>query len=336
MLGSLDPNGRQLDSLRGGISSLLKICVVSPSNQPGINVEFMFVQVGVKSADVDYLGNCGNLSSVIGPFAVDSGVFRPVEKDGGGQNVTVRVFNTNMGKVIESTFPVCGDEAVVSGDFVIDGVAGCVAQVKLDFVDPAGAKTGKMLPTGSVMDCIDGIQATCVDVGNPSVFVVVEELRVNEVMLPDEMQKMSGLLKRLEWIRQKAVMKMGMADTLEKVPALIPKICFVSWPCSHTLLSGEELDGSSVDVVVRAISVGQPHQVLLIMTSLSLAVAAKIPGSVVNQYVRHGAGEKEDLVIGHLSGKILVGAKVSAGGEVKRATVYRTARRLMDGVVYWK
>lgn len=342
-MGSPDPNGRQLDGLGGGISSLSKICVVGPpKSQSGAagtvehdaDVEFTFVQVGVKNSDIDYSGNCGNLSSAIGPFAVDAGIVNKcVGNDG---DVTVRIYNTNTGKVIESTFPVSGGEAVASGGFAIDGVAGTGAKVKLDFMQPGGSKTGKMLPTGNVVDTIDGVQATCVDVGNPSIFVAAEELGINGTMLPDETQNVPGLLARLESIRQKATMMMGMADTPEQVPASIPKICFVSRPSSHELLSGKELTEDSVDVVVRAISVGQPHRAMPITTSLSLAVAAKIPGSVVNEYVRSGVENKEELTIGHSSGKLVVGAKLDASGEVERATVYRTARRLMDGMVYWK
>ncbi|EFW14419.1 hypothetical protein D8B26_008275 [Coccidioides posadasii str. Silveira] len=333
IMGSPDPNGRQLDGLGGGISSLSKICVVGPPTRPGVDVEFTFVQVGVKNSDIDYSGNCGNLSSAVGPFAVDSGIFRPLKDSG---DVSVRIFNTNTGKVIESTFPVCDGEAVAQGDFAIDGVAGTASKVKLDFMNPGGSKTGGMLPTGNVVDCIDGIRATCVDVGNPSVFVSAEELGIDGTILPDETQNMPGLLERLESIRQKATMMMGMADSPEEVPASIPKICFVSQRNSHMLLSGERLEADSVDVVVRAISVGQPHKALPITTSLSLAVAAKIPGSIVHQHARSGVENKEELVIGHPSGKLVVGAKLDDNGEVERATVYRTARRLMDGIAYWK
>ncbi|EEP82881.1 conserved hypothetical protein [Uncinocarpus reesii 1704] len=333
VMGSPDSNGRQLDGLGGGISSLSKICVVGPSDRPGIDVEFTFVQVGVKSTDIDYSGNCGNLSSAIGPFAVDSGIIRPTCEYG---DVTVRIYNTNTDKVIEATFPVHGGEALAHGDFAIDGVAGTAAKVKLDFIKPSGSKTGKMLPTGNVVDYFDGIRTTCVDVGNPSVFVSAEELGVSGTILPDETQNVPGLLDRLESIRQQATMKMGMASTPREVPASIPKICFVSQPSSHSLLSGEILDGDSVDVVVRAISVGQPHRALPITTSLSLAVAAKIQGSVVNQLVRASVEDKEELVIGHSSGKLVVGASIKADGEVEKASVYRTARRLMDGIIYWK
>ncbi|KAI1961201.1 SUMO1 sentrin specific peptidase 8 [Ophidiomyces ophidiicola] len=333
VMGSPDPNGRQLDGIGGGISSLSKICVVGPSSRPGVDVDFTFVQVGVKNSDLDYSGNCGNLSSAIGPFAVDSGIFLPDVQRG---EATVRIFNTNTGKIINATFPVFDREAVAYGDFAIDGVAGTAAKIQLDFMNPGGSKTGKMLPTGQVVDCIDGVRATCVDVGNPSVFLSAEELGVDGTILPDDTQNVPGLLQRLESIRQKATMMMGMARSPGEVPASIPKIGFVSPPSSHSLLSGEKLDESSVDVVVRAISVGQPHRALPITTSLSLAAAAKIPGSIVNQYLRPGAEKKEELVIGHSSGKLVVGARIGDDGEVERATVYRTARRLMEGTVYWK
>src|SRR5436190_4095783 len=333
VIGSPDPNGRQLDGLGEGISSLSKICVVSPSMRPGIQVDFTFVQVGVKNTDVDYSGSCGNMTSAIGPFAIDSGLIRVAEC---ATMATVRIYNTNTDKIIDSTFPVSEGEAVAQGQFAIDGVSGTGSRIQLDFLSPAGSKTGKLLPTGNIVDTFDGIKTCCIDVGNPSVFAAAEDLGIHGAMLPDETQKHTNLLERLEAIRQQAANAMGIAKSRATVPASIPKICFVSLPSTHALLSGELLDRSSVDVVVRAISVGQPHRALPITTGLSVSVAARIPGSIVHACIPGRSAKKEELTIGHPSGRLVVGAKFNNRGDVEKATVFRTARRLMEGKVFWK
>ncbi|KAJ9264723.1 PrpF protein [Paecilomyces variotii] len=333
-IGSPDLNGRQLDGMGGGVSSLSKICVVAPSDRPDAQVDFTFVQVGVKNSGIDYAGNCGNMTSAIGPFAVDSGIVDPAETEG---LTTVQLYNTNTDKVIHVTFPVSDGEAVADGDFSIDGVSGSAAKIQLDFIDPAGSKTGKLLPTGNTVDIFDGIRSTCIDVGNPCIFIKAEDLGVDGTMLPDDTQVHPGLLERLESIRRQATVAMGISKTLEEVPPSIPKICFVSQPKSHKLISGEELHESSVDVVVRAISTGQPHRALPITSGLSVSAAAKLPGSVLSECLTGDLGDREELRIGHPSGKLVVGAKYSDDGKkLERATVFRTARRLMEGKVFWK
>lgn len=331
-IGSPDPNGRQLDGMGGGISSLSKICVVAPSQRDDAQIDFTFVQVGVKDSRIDYSGNCGNMSSAIGPFAVDSGLINPGE----GSSATVSLYNTNTDKIIHATFPVSDKEAVADGDFAIDGVAGTGAKIQLDFIDPAGSKTGKLLPTGNMVDVIDGMRVTCIDAGNPCVFVKAEDLGVDGTILPHDTDARPDLLGTLESLRKKATIAMGMAQTAEDVPPSIPKICFVSKPSSHKLLSGETLDPDSVDIVVRAISIGQPHKALPITSGLCVSAAAKLAGSVVNECLAEGSAEKAELVIGHPSGKLVVGASYNESGKLEKSTVFRTARRLMEGRVYWK
>lgn len=333
-MGSPDPNGRQLDGMGGGISSLSKICVVAPSEHPEAQVDFTFVQVGVKDNGVDYSGNCGNMSSAIGPFAVDSGII-PLQ-DGYSGPFTVRLYNSNTKKLIHSTFHVSDGEAVAEGDFAIDGVSGTAAKVQLDFVRPGGSKTGKLLPTGNVIDTIAGIQVTCIDAGNPCVFLTAKELGLNGTMLPDEIDSRPDLLNQLERIRREATVLMGMVKTPEEAPASIPKICFVSPPTVHRLLSGELLDAANVDVVVRAISTGQPHKALPITSGLCISAAAKLKGSVVHDCLKDGADKEAELTIGHPSGKLVVGATYNEDGTLEKSTVYRTARRLMEGKVFWK
>ena len=312
--------------------------MIGPSARPGVDVDFTFVQIGIRDGEVDWSGNCGNLLACVGPWAVDRGVVRVAEEFEG--EVSLRVYNTNTDKLIETTFPVFrGEAAVAYGGFGIDGVAGTGARVKLDFLDPAGSKTGSMFPTGSLVDEIDSVRVTCVDVGNPSIFLRADEVGVPGTILPEDWDE--GVLKRLEGIRVRAAVKMGMGPE-EEVPPSIPKVCILSTSSKHALLSGEMLAEDQVDIVARCISVGQPHKALPITAGLALGAAAEVEGTIVREVVAASMRERsgEDLVIGHASGKLDVGARFVDGetGErvLERVTVFRTARRLMEGAVFWK
>jgi len=330
-IGSPDPNGRQLDGLGGGISSLSKVCVVGPSSHPDADVDYTFAAIGVKNLDVDYSSNCGNMTSAIGPFAVDMGL---VAGKGKGE-VTVRIHNTNTGKLIHSTFPVMEGEAAASGTFAIDGVAGMAAKIELAFINPAGSKTGKLLPTGNVTDTFDGLETTCIDAGNPCVFIQAEDVDVDGTILPDEVDVHPTLLSTLDSIRRQAAVAMGLCTDEASAPGSIPKIAMVSRRKSHKLLSGEIIDGSSIDLVVRALSVGQPHRAVPITVAMAIAAAANIEGSTVHANVSSQRVDPGGITLGHSSGKIMVGAKFDDSGSLIHATVFRTARRLMDGYVYW-
>ncbi|KAH6679418.1 PrpF protein [Halenospora varia] len=330
-IGSPDPNGRQLDGLGGGISSLSKICIVGPSTHPNADVDYTFAAIGVKDNSVDYSSNCGNMLSAIGPWAVDYGVV-----DANEGETTVRIHNTNSGKIIHSTFPVIEGEAATQGGFSIDGVAGTAAKIRLAFINPAGSKTGKLLPTGNVVDVFDGLEVSCVDAGNPCVFVQADSIGAEGTILPDELDSKPILLKALDQIRRKASVAMGISKTLENTPGSIPKIAMVSKPGYHRLLSREETSENDMDLIVRALSVGQPHRAIPITVSLAIAAAANIEGSVVNRCVSSERVDPEGITLSHPTGKMVVGAEFDARGHLTNATVFRTARRLMDGLVYWK
>ncbi|KAH8684541.1 PrpF protein [Tricladium varicosporioides] len=330
-IGSPDPNGRQLDGLGGGISSLSKICVVGPSTHPDADVDYTFAAIGVKNNDVDYSSNCGNMLSAIGPFAVDYGVVDPIEGE-----TTVRIHNTNSGKIIHSTFPVIEGEAAAQGDFSIDGVAGTAAKIRLAFINPAGSKTGKLLPTGNVVDVFDGLEVSCVDAGNPCVFVQADSIGTKGTILPDELDSKPLILEALEQIRCKASVAMGISKTVEDTPSSIPKIAMVSKPCYHRLLSLSETSENDMDLIVRALSVGQPHRAIPITVSLAIAAAANIEGSVVSRCVSGERVNPDGITLSHPTGKMVVGAEFDKQGHLTNANVFRTARRLMDGLVYWK
>ncbi|KAL2816404.1 PrpF protein [Aspergillus cavernicola] len=327
VIGSPDPYGRQLDGLGGGISSLSKVCVVGAPTHPDADIDYTFVALGVKNSDVDYSSNCGNMVSAVGPFAVDSGLFAAHQLAG---SAIVRIHNTNTGKIIHATFPLVGGEAAAKGDLDIDGVAGSGAPIQLDFINPAGSRTGKLLPTGAVKDTFDGVEASCVDVANPCVFVRAEDLNVPGTLTPDEISTTPGLLTRLDSIRRQAGVRMGLASTPETVPGSVPKIGMVSSPSQDSKVP------TRVDLVVRALSVGQPHKAVPITVALALATAARLPGSTVADVTSSNPVDPAGITIGHASGNILVGATFGADGGLESATVFRTARRLFEGRIFWK
>lgn len=336
VIGSPDPYGRQLDGLGGGISSLSKVCVVGESSHRNADVDYTFVSLGIKNTDVDYSSNCGNMISAVGPFAVDSRLFPLARAD--ADAASVRIHNTNTGKVIHSSFPVVDGEAASSGDFSIDGVAGTAARVQLDFIDPAGSATGKLLPTGNATDIIDGVAATCIDAANPCVFVRAADLGVESNLTPDEITAHPDLLPRLDSIRRQAGVKMGLAETPAQIPGSVPKICLVSAPSRSGARDTEQKQTSrDVDILARALSVGQPHKAVPITVALALAAAARVSGSTVAGTVMgKGPIDNAGITIGHASGNLLVGANFDANGALTSATVFRTARRLFEGRIFWK
>ena len=345
VIGSPDPNGRQLDGMGGGISSLSKICVIAPPTRAGADLDYTFAQVSVKDAAVDYSGNCGNMSSAIGPFAVDEHLIPVADADG---EATVRIHNTNTRKLIVAHFPLEGGRAAVDGDFRLPGVAGSGAPVRLDFLEPGGAGTGMLLPTGNATDTLEadgvrGIEVSMVDAANPCVFVAAGALGASGVEMPDELEANGALLRRLEAIRTAASLRMGIAKTAEaaaRIPS-IPKVAMVAPARAARTLAGERLAPADADITVRMISIGQPHRAVPLTGAMCLAVASRIEGTVVNRMARPSASPTDPVRIAQPSGLTVVGAVVRRihDGEhrewlVESATVYRTARRLMEGWVY--
>ncbi len=338
-MGTPDPYGRQLDGMGGGISSLSKICVVGPATRPDADVDFTFAQLGIDKAIVDYAGNCGNMSSAIGPFAIDEGLVAG-PRDG---EALVRIHNTNTAKIIHARFPVAGGKAKVQGDLAIDGVAGAAAPVRLDFLDPEGAKTGKALPSGNAIDTleIDGfgaIEASLVDAANPSVFVRAADLGLEGAELPEAVERDGKLMALLEHIRVAASIRMGMAPDIAAATrqASQPKIAFLARPRTAKTLSGAVLAEDRQDILCRMISMGRPHRAIPITGALCLAAAARIPGTIAAEMTRKTPGT--DMRIGHPSGTTLVGAEVETVGDstkIRSATIYRTARRLFQGEVLY-
>ncbi len=322
-LGSPDPYGRQLDGLGGGISSLSKACIIGPTTHPGADVDYTFAQVEVSKPQVDYTGNCGNCSSAVGPFAIDERLVACTD----GETV-VRIHNTNTRKIIVARVPVVDGEAAVVGSFELPGVPGLGARITLDFLDPGGARTGRLLPTGQPRDVIEGVQASLVDATNPMVFVRAKDLGLTGTETPQALDADTALSARLERIRVAAAERMGISGS-----AATPKVAIVAPPMAFAALDGIQYAADSADTVARVISMGNCHRAFALTAAMCLAVAARIEGTVVHEC---GGPREGDLRLGHPAGVLPIAATVTARDGTPRAervTVYRTARRLMEGYV---
>lgn len=329
-LGSPDPYGRQLDGMGGGISSLSKVVVIGPPSRPDADVDYTFGQVAVGEALVDYGATCGNLASAVGPFAYDEGLVGTE-----GDEAVVRIHATNTGKIIVARFPVAGGEAVVPGDLAIPGVAGQGARVRLEFLDPGGAATGRLLPSGAPadeleVDGVGAIRASLVDAAAACVFVRAEDLGLTGAEAPSALDADGLLQARLEAIRTAGAARMGIAGS-----AANPKVALVAPPRDARLLDGRETTAGDMDVSVRMISMGQAHRAVPLTGALCLAAAARVEDTVVYSALAGAARSAADLRVGTPSGVLPVAAEVHREGEwrASRAAVYRTARRLMEGAV---
>lgn len=335
-MGSPDP--KQIDGLGGTVSSNNKIVVVWKSEEPGVDVEYLVGQVIVGKEQVDYKSNCGNMTAAVGPFAVQEGLVEVKEPI-----TTVHLLNRNTDKYIDVTVPCENGTFAEEGDCHIAGVDGTAAELKVKFLNPAGAKTGKLLPTGHVIDtmAIEGlgtIEATILDVSNPMVLVRAEDVAALGTELPEEVNSNAKLCDVLEKIRGTAACKMGFAsdlkDATENSPA-VPKVGFITAPVSYTDISGEEVKAEDMDICARVISVFKCHKACPLTSASAIAVAAALEGSVVNR-VMGAAKDPENVRIGHPSGVMTMCPEIELGEEVKvpSVAVQRTARRIMDGTLY--
>jgi 2-methylaconitate cis-trans-isomerase PrpF len=338
-IGSPDPYGRQLDGMGGGVSSLSKVCVVGPSSRPDADIDYTFAQVQVKDAKVDYSANCGNMSSAMGPFAVDEGIFKA-----SGKEAVVRVHNTNTKKIIRARFALDDGLSAVDGDLVIPGVAGTGSPVRLEFLEPGGATTGKLLPTGNVVDTLDvpgvgKIRASLVDAANACCFLNAGDLGIAGNELPEALEANTALMEKLGKIRLAASLAMGIANTLDEAKGkrAVPFVGFVSPPQDADSLSGKRIAATDVDLTGRMLSSGQVHRALPLTTTLCMGVAARIEGTLVHAATRPTPKADDPIRIAMPSGVLVVAASVyrkDGAWYAEQGAFYRTQRRLFDGYVY--
>lgn len=333
-MGTPDPHGRQLDGIGGGLSSLSKVCVVGPPTHPEADVDYTFAQIGVTEASVDYGGNCGNMSSAIGPFAVDEGLV-PAPAMG---LATVRIHNTNTGKLIVSRFATQGGRAAVAGPLALDGVAGTGAPVRLEFRDLAGSRTGRLLPTGQARQTLqlpDGraVEASLVDAANPCVFVEADALGLRGTETPAQLEGDAALMHTLEALRRQASVAMGLAadEAAAAASRAVPFIGMVARPRPWQAANGRSFEASAAHLNVRMLSSGQVHRAIPVTSALCVAVACRTPGTLPAALCTASSGA---VTVGHSAGTVMVAAETDpATGEVRHATLFRTARRLFQGEV---
>ncbi|HHW44195.1 3-methylitaconate isomerase [Desulfofundulus thermobenzoicus] len=338
IFGSPDP--RQINGLGGADSLTSKVAIIGRSGRPDADVDYTFGQVSITAPLVDYRGNCGNISSAVGPFAVDEGLVKAVEPV-----TTVRIFNTNTGKIIAAEVPVKDGRALTGGDLAIDGVPGTGARITLNFLDSGGAVTGKLLPTGNLQDEIilsdgTGLTVSLVDAANPAVFFRAADLGLTGVELPDAVNSDPQLLARIEEIRSIAAEMMGLAGRHEataKSPA-VPKIVFVSPPCDYRTSDGRVIAAGQIDLVARTMSMQKMHKAFAVTGGICTATAAKLEGTVVSRVLGHAARQGRVVRLGHPAGvlefEIEIARDAGGGPRLEKAAVARTARRIMDGFVY--
>ncbi len=328
------PDVKQIDGMGGTVSSTSKIAIIAPSNKPGVDVEYTFRQVDIVIPRVDGSANCGNISSAVGPFAIDEGLVPAVEPI-----TVVRVLNTNTNKIIEEHVRVEDGHAMVHGNEVIQGVPGTGSRIDMYFEDPAGSKTGKLFPTGQKKEVFDvpgygPAEVTVLDCSNPMVFIKASDLGIKGSELT-ELNQNKDVMEHIERIRGIAAVKCGFVEEWEDArtkSTSAPKVSIVSAPQDYINMDGNEVKADTMDLCCRAISVGALHKAYPMTVAVGTGAAARIPGTIVNEIVKP-APDQDIIRLGHASGVTEVDVKMG-GEKVIKGGVTRTARRIMDGWVY--
>lgn len=335
-----DPDPKQIDGLGGTVSSNNKIVIVWKSEEPGVDVEYLVGQVIVGKSQVDYKSNCGNMTAAVGPFAVEEGMVEVTEPI-----TTVRMLNRNTDKYINVTVPCENGTFAQDGSCQIAGVDGTAAELKVNFLNPAGAKTGKLLPTGHALDVLEipgfgPIEATILDVSNPMVLVRAGDIGMKGTELPEEVNGNARVCELLEKIRGTAACMMGFAKDLEDATAnspAVPKVGFFTAPVDFTDIAGQEVKASEMDLCARVISVFKCHKACPLTSASSISVAAFLEGSIIKKTLGAPKEGQETVRIGHPSGVMTMYPYIEKDGDEIRlpsVAVQRTARRIMEGTVY--
>ena len=339
VIGSPDPYGKHTDGMGGATSSTSKTVILSKSDSPDHDVDYLFGQVSIDKPFVDWSGNCGNLSAAVGPFAVSNGLVDPARIPENGE-VEVRIWQVNIGKTIVARVPITNGEVQETGDFELDGVTFPAAEVPVAFMDPADGG-GAIFPTGNRVDDLEvpgvgTLKATLINAGIPTVFVNADEIGYTGTELQEAINGDPKALEMFETIRAHGAVKMGLINDPAEAAARqhTPKVAFVAPPASYTASSGKAVQAEDIDLLVRALSMGKLHHAMMGTAAVAIGTAAAIPGTLVNEAA--GGGDRDSVHFGHPSGTLRVGAEaVQENGEwmVKQAIMSRSARVLMEGWV---
>lgn len=343
VIGSPDPYGKQIDGMGAATSSTSKTVILSKSDRPGHDVDYLFGQVSIDQPFVDWSGNCGNLSAAVGPFAITNGLVDAsrVPRDG---VAVVRIWQANIGKTIVAHVPMAGGAVQETGGFELDGVTFPAAEVQLEFMDPAAEEEGAggaMFPTGRLVDELEvpgvgTLRATMINAGIPTVFVEAQAVGYTGTELQDAINGDARALAMFEAIRAHGALKMGLIGDIAEAATRqhTPKVAFVAPPKDYTASSGKAVRGADIDLLVRALSMGKLHHAMMGTAAVAIGTAAAIPGTLVN--LAAGGGERAAVRFGHPSGTLRVGAEArKTDGEwvVTKALMSRSARVLMEGWV---
>ncbi|ELX13350.1 AcnD-accessory protein PrpF [Janthinobacterium sp. HH01] len=343
VIGSPDPYGKQIDGMGGATSSTSKSVILAKSSKPDHDVDYLFGQVSIDKAFVDWSGNCGNLSAAVGAFAISGGLVDPARIPQDGMAV-VRVWQANIGKTIIAHVPMTNGEVQETGDFELDGVTFPAAEVQLEFMDPAAEEEGaggSMFPTGQLVDDLEvpgvgTMKATMINAGIPTIFVNAEDIGYLGTELQDAINSDPKALARFELIRAHGALRMGLIKHIDDAATRqhTPKVAFVAKPAPYISSSGKPVAATDVDLLVRAMSMGKLHHAMMGTAAVAIGTAAAIPGTLVN--LAAGGGARDAVRFGHPSGTLRVGAEATQqNGEwsVTKAVMSRSARVLMEGWV---
>lgn len=342
VIGSPDPYGKQIDGMGAATSSTSKVVILSRSNRADCDVDYLFGQVAIDRPVVDWSGNCGNLTAAVGPFAISEGLVS-APRDG---VAVVRIWQANIAKRIIAHVPMRDGEVVEEGDFELDGVTFPAAEIRIEFLEPGGGEDdegGPMFPTGRVVDRLDVagvgvLDATLINAGNPTIFVDASALGLKGTELQDDINGDAALLVRCEKIRASGAVAMGLArsaDAATRERPHTPKLAFVSAPQDYVASSGKSVAAKDLQLCARILSMGKLHHAMTGTGAVALAVAAAIPGTIVERTVG-GRAQGGSVRFGHPSGTLAVGAEAIKQGDewiVTKAIMSRSARRLMEGWV---
>lgn len=342
VIGSPDPYAAHIDGMGGATSSTSKCVILSKSSQPGHDVDYLYGQVSIDKAFVDWSGNCGNLSTAAGAFAIHAGLVDPSRIPANGTCV-VRIWQANIQKTIIAHVPVTDGQVQETGDFELDGVTFPAAEIVLEFLDPSddGEEGGSMFPTGNLVDELDvpgvgTLKATLITAGIPTVFVNAEDIGYTGTELREAINGDPEALARFEKIRVAGALRMGLIKSPEEALTRqhTPKVAFVAPPRDYQASSGKTVKADEIDLLVRALSMGKLHHAMMGTAAVAIGTAAAIPGTLVN--LAAGGGERTAVRFGHPSGTLRVGAEarqVDGQWQVTKAIMSRSARIVMEGWV---
>ena len=335
IIGSPDPNGRQLNGMGGGVSSVSKCVIINPSERDDADVDYNFIQIAIDQPVAEWNNNCGNLSGAVGPYAIQEGIIKPKE----GEN-KIRIYQVNTDKIIHATFNVKDGKPEIEGNYSIAGVYGGGAKVRLEYLEPGGSRTGTLLPTENVIDEIEidnfgKIKVSIVDAATPLIYLLAEDVGLNGTETPEELDSNIEKMEIIQKIRRKCAYMIGLSKSENEAPMNTPRIGIITSPKDYVSLDKTEIKANDQDITARMFSMGKTHKAIMGTAGVNIGVAAAIEGTIPYNIKRKDSNPLE-LRAGNPSGVMTAGAIIEDDNGkpfAKSAIFYRTFRPLMRGEV---